>query len=132
VAVRALRQHLDLQQPVAPLGWVPAASSRGLNDGVACPCGELAAWGFRLCSADQEQVHRGGRSTEGCRVTCGALQPPGQVPATAGAKPFGRVVWIDNLKVATIAGVVVFHAATAYITDVAGWYYEERKPPPRS
>jgi glucans biosynthesis protein C len=59
-------------------------------------------------------------------VTRGALQPPGQVFATDGAKPFGRLAWIDNLKIATIAGVVVFHAATAYITDVAGWYYEER------
>jgi glucans biosynthesis protein C len=59
-------------------------------------------------------------------VTRGVLQPRGQVSAVAGAEPFGRLAWIDNLKIATIAGVVVFHAATAYITDVAEWYYEER------
>lgn len=59
-------------------------------------------------------------------MTRGALQPRGQVSATDAAKPPGRLAWIDNLKIATIAGVVVFHAATAYITDVAGWYYEER------
>jgi glucans biosynthesis protein C len=37
-----------------------------------------------------------------------------------------RLVWVDNLKVAVIAGVIVTHAATAYLTDLAGWYYEER------
>ncbi|HET8767364.1 MAG TPA: acyltransferase, partial [Pedococcus sp.] len=36
-----------------------------------------------------------------------------------------RLAWVDRLKVATIAGVVVVHVATAYVVDI-GWYYEER------
>jgi glucan biosynthesis protein C len=36
-----------------------------------------------------------------------------------------RTAWVDNLRVALIAGVIVAHAATAYIVDVS-WYYEER------
>jgi hypothetical protein len=36
-----------------------------------------------------------------------------------------RLVWVDNLKVAVIAGVVVVHAAMAYLID-ADWYYTER------
>jgi glucan biosynthesis protein C len=36
-----------------------------------------------------------------------------------------RAAWVDNLRVALIAGVIVAHAATAYIVDVS-WYYEER------
>jgi glucans biosynthesis protein C len=52
-------------------------------------------------------------------VTGATLRAPDRISS-------GRVAWIDGLKVATIAGVVVFHAATAYLTDVAGWYYEER------
>jgi glucans biosynthesis protein C len=46
------------------------------------------------------------------------------VPIATARPP--RLPWIDTLKVATIAGVVVFHAATAYLTDAAGWYYEQR------
>jgi surface polysaccharide O-acyltransferase-like enzyme len=37
-----------------------------------------------------------------------------------------REQWADNLRVLVIAGVVVLHAATAYLTPIAGWYYEER------
>jgi peptidoglycan/LPS O-acetylase OafA/YrhL len=37
----------------------------------------------------------------------------------------GRLPWVDNLKVAVIAGVVVVHAAMAYVID-ADWYYMER------
>jgi glucans biosynthesis protein C len=47
-----------------------------------------------------------------------------RLPITSARGP--RAPWVDTLKVATIAGVVVFHAATAYITDAAGWYYEQR------
>jgi hypothetical protein len=36
-----------------------------------------------------------------------------------------RLVWVDNLKVAVIAGVVVVHAAMAYLIE-ADWYYTER------
>ena len=36
-----------------------------------------------------------------------------------------RVPWIDRLKVVVVAGVIVVHAATAYLLDVS-WYYEER------
>lgn len=36
-----------------------------------------------------------------------------------------RIPWMDRLRVVTIAGVVVAHAATAYVVDI-GWYYEER------
>jgi glucans biosynthesis protein C len=57
-----------------------------------------------------------------------ALQPARtlteRVPIATARPP--RSPWIDTLKVATIAGVVVFHAATAYLTDAAGWYYEQR------
>jgi glucans biosynthesis protein C len=48
-------------------------------------------------------------------------------PVRAGAvpRPAVRDPWADNLKTAVIAGVVVAHAATAYLVDV-DWYYEER------
>jgi peptidoglycan/LPS O-acetylase OafA/YrhL len=36
-----------------------------------------------------------------------------------------RHAWIDNLRVAVIAGVIVDHVATAYVLDI-DWYYEER------
>jgi hypothetical protein len=36
-----------------------------------------------------------------------------------------RLAWVDNLKVAVIAGVIVVHAAMAYLID-ADWYYMER------
>lgn len=44
--------------------------------------------------------------------------------ATSQSAPVRRA-WLDNLRVTLIAGVIVAHAATAYIVDV-GWYYEER------
>jgi glucan biosynthesis protein C len=37
-----------------------------------------------------------------------------------------REQWVDNLRVIVIAGVIVLHAATAYLAPIAGWYYEER------
>ncbi len=37
-----------------------------------------------------------------------------------------REQWADNLRVLVIAGVIVLHAATAYLAPIAGWYYEER------
>jgi glucan biosynthesis protein C len=42
-----------------------------------------------------------------------------------GANRAQRVVWADNLRVLLIGGVIVVHAATAYVVDV-DWYYEER------
>jgi glucans biosynthesis protein C len=36
-----------------------------------------------------------------------------------------RWAWMDNLRVAVIAGVIVEHVATAYVLDI-DWYYEER------
>lgn len=36
-----------------------------------------------------------------------------------------RSAWLDNLRVTLIAGVIVAHAATAYIVEV-DWYYDER------
>jgi len=32
--------------------------------------------------------------------------------------------WADNLRVAVIARVIVLHSATAYLVNIAGWYYE--------
>lgn len=46
---------------------------------------------------------------------------PGSSPTTWAA----RVPWIDRLKVVVVAGVIVVHAATAYLLDVP-WYYEGR------
>jgi glucans biosynthesis protein C len=54
------------------------------------------------------------------------LRPSVWDTSTDGTPLPDRLVWIDDLKVATIAGVIVFHTATAYLTDAAGWYYEER------
>lgn len=36
-----------------------------------------------------------------------------------------NIAWIDNLRITIIAGVIVMHAATAYVVDV-DWYYTER------
>jgi peptidoglycan/LPS O-acetylase OafA/YrhL len=36
-----------------------------------------------------------------------------------------RLGWMDTLRVTAIAGVIVMHAATAYILDI-DWYYQER------
>ena len=40
-----------------------------------------------------------------------------------------RVAWVDNLRVAAIAGVIVVHTATAYVTDFADWYYDDEMHP---
>jgi glucan biosynthesis protein C len=37
-----------------------------------------------------------------------------------------REQWADNLRVAVIAGVIVVHAATAYVVDVP-WYYDDER-----
>ena len=52
------------------------------------------------------------------RLVVGAAAP-GAPPAAA------RLAWVDNLKIAVIAGVVVVHAAATYVLDV-DWYYMER------
>ncbi len=36
-----------------------------------------------------------------------------------------RELWIDNLRVLVVAGVIVVHTATGYITGIADWYYDE-------
>jgi glucan biosynthesis protein C len=46
---------------------------------------------------------------------------PDRAPAAAAS----RVGWMDTLRVTAIAGVIVMHAATAYILDI-DWYYQER------
>jgi glucans biosynthesis protein C len=38
-----------------------------------------------------------------------------------------RVGWVDNLRVAVIAGVIVVHTATGYVIDLAGWYYDDER-----
>ena len=35
-------------------------------------------------------------------------------------------MWVDNLRVLVVAGVIVVHTATAYLTGIADWYYDER------
>jgi surface polysaccharide O-acyltransferase-like enzyme len=37
-----------------------------------------------------------------------------------------RQQWVDNLRVLVVAGVIVVHTATGYITGIADWYYDER------
>ena len=54
----------------------------------------------------------------GTRVVAGTRPDEGP---TAGS----RVGWMDTLRVTAIAGVIVMHAATAYILDI-DWYYQER------
>lgn len=54
--------------------------------------------------------------------------PRDAIPSTAtplARQPGDRRAWMDNLRVAIIAGVIVAHTATAYILDFP-WYYEER------
>jgi fucose 4-O-acetylase-like acetyltransferase len=38
-----------------------------------------------------------------------------------------RELWVDNVRVLLIAGVIVVHTATAYVLDIAGWYYEDER-----
>lgn len=40
-----------------------------------------------------------------------------------------RQEWVDNLRVVLIAGVIVVHTATGYVTDFAGWYYDDEVSP---
>ena len=35
-------------------------------------------------------------------------------------------LWVDNLRVVLIAGVIVVHTATAYVVDIP-WYYEQER-----
>lgn len=46
-------------------------------------------------------------------------------PDRTAARAAGRAGWIDSLRVVVIAGVIVLHAATAYLLDI-DWYYQER------
>jgi glucans biosynthesis protein C len=36
-----------------------------------------------------------------------------------------REQWVDNLRVLVIALVIIVHTATGYVTDIAGWYYDD-------
>ncbi|MGE5287831.1 MAG: acyltransferase family protein [Micromonosporaceae bacterium] len=36
-----------------------------------------------------------------------------------------RELWADNLRVLVVAGVIVVHTATGYLTGFADWYYDE-------
>lgn len=45
-------------------------------------------------------------------------------PRVRGGHGAPRTRWVDNLRVALIAGVIVVHAATTYVV-AADWYYEE-------
>lgn len=38
-----------------------------------------------------------------------------------------REQWVDTLRVVLISGVIVVHTATAYVTDVAGYYYDDER-----
>jgi len=37
-----------------------------------------------------------------------------------------REQWVDNLRVAVIAAVIVAHTATAYVVDIPWYYGDER------
>jgi fucose 4-O-acetylase-like acetyltransferase len=43
------------------------------------------------------------------------------------APPPQREQWVDTLRVLLIAGVIVVHTATAYVTDFAGYYYDDER-----
>lgn len=38
-----------------------------------------------------------------------------------------REQWVDTLRVVLICGVIVVHTATAYVTDFAGYYYDDER-----
>lgn len=38
-----------------------------------------------------------------------------------------REQWVDSLRVVLISGVIVVHTATAYVTDLAGYYYDDER-----
>jgi glucans biosynthesis protein C len=38
-----------------------------------------------------------------------------------------RELWVDNLRVLVIAGVIVVHTATGYVLDIAGWFYDDER-----
>lgn len=38
-----------------------------------------------------------------------------------------RELWVDNLRVVLIAGVIVLHTATGYVVDFVGWYYDDER-----
>jgi surface polysaccharide O-acyltransferase-like enzyme len=38
-----------------------------------------------------------------------------------------RELWVDNLRVVAIAGVIILHTATGYVLDFVGWYYDDER-----
>lgn len=63
--------------------------------------------------------------TTGASVAERGSEGEAMATALAAAPPVTRWPWIDKLRVAVIAGVVVFHTAAAYVVAIP-WYYEER------
>ena len=45
----------------------------------------------------------------------------------AGVETSRREMWVDNVRVFVIAGVIVVHTATAYVLDLAAWYYDDER-----
>lgn len=43
------------------------------------------------------------------------------------AQTLAREQWVDTLRVVLITGVIVVHTATAYVTDLAGYYYDDER-----
>jgi glucan biosynthesis protein C len=43
------------------------------------------------------------------------------------AQARAREQWVDTLRVVLISGVIVVHTATAYVTDFAGYYYDDER-----
>lgn len=56
-------------------------------------------------------------------VNGGSPMDTSQITET-GRRP--RALWVDNLRVLVVAGVIVVHTATGYLTGIADWYYDER------
>lgn len=50
-------------------------------------------------------------------------------PATTGGLEQSRRWWMDNVRVAVIAGVIVFHVALTYVLDSAGSSRSGRRVP---
>ncbi len=47
--------------------------------------------------------------------------------APAVGTPRDRHGWVDSMRVVLIAGVIVVHTATGYVTDIAGWHYDDER-----
>ncbi len=77
-----------------------------------------------------------GRPDVAQRASRASRRDPPRFAALAGATSnddiepqASRFVWLDNLRVALIAGVIVAHVASTYVID-SDWYYMERTADP--